>query len=142
MRDYPIIVTDRDVSRLRGLLGGMHPAALRDRDHLDQMQSELERALVLPADEVPAGVITIGSQVKFVDLDTGRRGVLTLVFPDQADPAARRVSVLDPPGAALLGFRAGDEVEWTTSHGTRRVHIEHVVQPNQVVAMRRKNGVH
>ena len=137
MREYPIIVTDRDISRLRGLLGGQRQASFRDQGHLSQLQSELERALVLAADELPAGVVTIDSLVRMVDLDSGKRSVLTLVLPHEADVGRRRISVLAPIGTALLGFRAGDDVEWVMPGGTRRLHIEHVVQPNQIVATRR-----
>jgi regulator of nucleoside diphosphate kinase len=128
MREYPIIVTDRDSSRLRGLLGGQTPASFRDHGHLSQLRSELDRALVLAADEVPSGVVTIDSVVRVVDLDSGKRSVMTLVLPREADLAKRRVSVLAPIGTALLGFRAGDDVEWTMPGGTRRLHIEHVKQ--------------
>jgi len=137
MREHPIILTDRDVSRLRGLLGAQSEASFRDHGHLRQLQSEFERALVLPADEVPAGVVTIDSLVRVVDLDNGRRSVLTLVLPLEADVAARRISVLAPIGTALLGFRAGDDIEWVMPGGTRRLHIEHVVQPAQLAAPRR-----
>ena len=137
MREYPIIVTDQDLSRLRGLLGGMSQASILDRGHLSQLQSELDRALVVPCDEVPVGVVTIDSLVRVVDLDTGKRSVLTLVLPDEADVAERRISVLAPIGAALLGSRASDDVEWTMPAGQRRLHIEHVIQPNQLVATRR-----
>ena len=137
MRECPIIVTDRDISRLRGLLGRNSQASSRDRGHLSQLQSELERAVVLAADEVPAGVVTIDSLVRVVDLDSGQRSVLTLVLPHEADIAERRISVLAPMGTALLGFRAGDDVEWVMPGGTRRLHIEHVMQPSQVAATRR-----
>ena len=137
MREHSIIVTDRDVSRLRGLLGSQRQSSFRDQGHLSQLQSELERALVLAADEVPAGVITIDSLVRVVDLDSGQRSVLTLVLPHEADVAERRISVLAPIGTALLGFRAGDDVEWVMPGGTRRLHIEHVVQPNQLLATQR-----
>jgi regulator of nucleoside diphosphate kinase len=137
MREYPIIVTDRDVSRLRGLLGAQSRASFRDQGHLSQLQSELERALVLAADEIPAGVVTIDSLVRVVDLDSAVRSVFTLVLPHEADVAERRISVLAPIGTALLGFRAGDDVEWVMPGGTRRLHIEHVVQPDQIVAAQR-----
>ncbi len=142
MREYPIIVSDQDLMRLRGLLGGMSQASIMDRDHLNQLQSELDRALVLPADEVPVGVVTIDSLVRVVDLDTGKRSVLTLVLPDDADIAERRISVLAPVGTALLGFRASDDVEWNMPGGRRRLHIEHVIQPHQIVATRRARSAH
>ena len=99
------------------MLSGMGRASFRDRGHLTQLQSELERALVLAADEVPAGVVTIDSLVRVVDLDSGKRSVLTLVLPHEAEVAERRISVLAPIGTALLGFRAGDDVEWVMPGG-------------------------
>lgn len=135
MREYPIIVTNQDISRLRGLLGGEQ--SIHDRHHLTQLQSELESAVVLPSDEVPAGVITIDSRVRVVDLDSGKRSVLTIVLPHESDISERRISVLAPIGTALLGFRAGDDVEWSTPFGTRRLHVEHVIQPNQIAAAQR-----
>ena len=130
MREHPIIVSDRDISRLRGLFGGQRRASIRDHSHLSQLQSELERALVLAVDEVPSGVVTIDSHVRVVDRDSGKRSDLTLVFPHEADVARRRISVLAPLGTALLGFRAGDVVEWAMPGGRRRLHIAHVYQPN------------
>lgn len=142
MRRYPIIVTEMDLSRLRGLLGGMGRASVLDRRHLVELQSELDRALVLPSDEVPVGIVTIDSLVRVADLDTGERSVLTLVLPDEADVAERRISVLAPAGAALLGIRASDDVECAMSGGRRRLHVEHVIQPHQVVAPRRARHAH
>ncbi len=53
-----------------------------------------------------------------------------LVFPAQADIGAQRLSVLAPVGTALLGYREGDEVEWLTPGGLRRLRIEKVIQPS------------
>ena len=137
MREYPIIVTDRDASRLRGLLGRQTTASNRDQGHLSQLRSELNRALVLACDEVPAGIVTIGSLVRVADLDTGKRMVLTLVLPDEADVAQQRISVLAPLGTALPGFRAGDDVEWAMPGGIRRLHIEHVMPSNRMAGRQR-----
>jgi regulator of nucleoside diphosphate kinase len=53
--------------------------------------------------------------------------VYTVVFPSEADLAARRISVLAPVGTALIGYRAGDVIEWATPGGTRRLQIEAVL---------------
>lgn len=126
MRQYSIIVTDRDVARLHGLLGRMRAASFRGRAHLGELQSELDCALVLPSCEVPAGVITIDSLVRVADLDSGKRSVLTLVVPQEADRAKRRISVLAPVGSALLGLRAGDDVKVATPGGSRQIGRAHV----------------
>src|SRR5262245_44619075 len=118
MREYPIIISDIDVYRLRGLLGAGS----------DELRSELERAIVMPVGEIPHGVVTMGSKVQVRDLGTGRIEGYQLVYPRDADPAAHRVSVLAPLGTALLGYSEGDVVEWQMPGGTRCFRIERVMQ--------------
>ena len=88
----------------------------------------LERLLdgastVLPRD-VPPDIVTMHSQARVEDAITGERSVMTLCYPDEADAATGRVSVLSPVGAALLGRRAGETAAWTAPDG--RDHAVHV----------------
>ncbi|HVY81748.1 MAG TPA: nucleoside diphosphate kinase regulator [Steroidobacteraceae bacterium] len=129
MRDHPIVVTELDAAKLRGLLG-VFGRARRDQDHLVELALELERAQVVEAGALPGDVVTMHSRVQVTDLTTGERHELVLVFPGQADVRAQRVSVLAPIGTALLGYREGDEVEWPTPGGLRRLRIDKVIQPD------------
>ena len=63
------------------------------------------------------GVVTMGSLVEFRDDDTGRTRTVNLVYPDQADLADGRLSVLSPVGAALIGLSVGQSIEWQTPSG-------------------------
>jgi regulator of nucleoside diphosphate kinase len=128
MRDRPIFITKIDAAKLRGLLAAF-AAAQRDQGHLDELALELERAYVVEGSDLPSDVVTMHARVQVADLSTGERQELELVFPGQADVSARRVSVLAPIGTALLGYRTGDEVEWLTPGGLRRLRIENVSQP-------------
>lgn len=128
MRDHPIVVTQADAARLRDLLA-TRAGAGRDHDHLQELAEELERARIADPDEVPADVITLHTRVQVLDLASGLRSELTLVLPRESDPAAGRVSVLAPLGTALLGYRAGEEVEWQMPGGLRRLRIESVRPP-------------
>jgi len=129
MRKRPIVVTESDERKLRGLLRRQSEESMRDQTHLQELQSELERALILRAEEVPTDVITMHSQVRVLDLESRRRIDYTLVFPFESDISARRISVLAPLGTALLGFRQGDDVEWMMPGGMRRLRVEGVHQP-------------
>jgi regulator of nucleoside diphosphate kinase len=51
------------------------------------------------------------------------------VLPGQADVSRLRISVLAPIGAALLGYREGDQVEWPVPGGLRRLRIKRVTRP-------------
>ena len=70
------------------------------------------------------GVVTMGAQVDFWDDTTGQERRVTLVYPDEADLAAGRLSVLSPVGAALIGLSVGQSIEWETpSRGWRSLTV-------------------
>lgn len=125
MRNMPIVITEIDAARLRDLLA-VRTRAGRDQEHLHDLAAELERARIAESDEVSADVITIHTRVQILDLVSKERRELTLVLPRESDASAGRISVLAPLGTALLGNRAGDEVEWLMPGGLRRLRIESV----------------
>jgi regulator of nucleoside diphosphate kinase len=128
-----IFITDDDMARLRDLVhrGKMGPR--RDRDHLEELHRELDRAEVVEAEEILADVVTMHSTLRVRDLDSDKSMVYTIVFPVDADIEKKRISVLAPIGTALIGYRVGDIVEWATPGGTRRLQIEEVLfQPEAV----------
>jgi regulator of nucleoside diphosphate kinase len=132
MRSHPIVITKIDAARLRELLA-VRARSARDQDHLEELAEELERARIAEPEDVPADVITIYTRVEVFDLVSGERRELTLVLPRESDATAGRISVLAPLGTALLGYRAGDEVEWQMPGGLRRLRIERVRPPAETV---------
>jgi regulator of nucleoside diphosphate kinase len=83
--------------------------------------------VVEPAEAHPA-LVTMHSTVRVRDLD--RRNVaelLTLVYPEEADPRAGKLSVLAPLGTALLGTYAGNVVRVAGGPGVRSIRVEEVV---------------
>ncbi len=102
------IITETDLALLRKL-----------RPH-DELQRELERAIVLSSEAVPRDVVTMNSRVLYVDETTGERRLVKIVYPMEADASAGKISVLAPVGAALLGLSIGQAIEWGFPDGTRR----------------------
>ena len=68
----------------------------------------------------PPAKAALNTRVEFEDLASGRRESVWLVHPAGADAGAGRISVLAPVGRALLGTRAGQEVEVTLPGGDSR----------------------
>ena len=64
-----------------------------------------------------------------IDLEDNSEETYRLVLPDQADVSRLRISVLAPIGAALLGYREGDQIEWPVPDGIRRLRIKRVTRP-------------
>jgi regulator of nucleoside diphosphate kinase len=127
MTQRRILITEDDMARLKALVQGDRGSMRRDQKHLAELQQELERAEVVTAAEIPADRVTMHSTARIRDLATDAREVYTVVFPFEADLARRRISVLAPVGTALIGYSAGDVIEWATPGGTRRLQIEAVL---------------
>ena len=109
-----IVVSTRDMARLEALLDSpalsRHPAAVA-------LAQELERAQVLPPEEIPEGIVTMHSRVDCEDELHNEKHSLTLVYPHEADFDKGRVSVLAPVGSALLGLSVGQTIDWTAPGG-------------------------
>ncbi|MCG8517765.1 MULTISPECIES: nucleoside diphosphate kinase regulator [Marinobacter] len=114
MSELPAItVTEEDYNRLMSLLDRDDS----DSDVLEGLAEELERAELVPADQLPEGVVAMNSLVRFVNEGNGQSHDLTLVYPHQAGAGAGQVSVFAPAGAALLGLSVGDRIDWPMSGG-------------------------
>jgi regulator of nucleoside diphosphate kinase len=112
-RRPPIVITSRDYDRLDALLNSLPAGAFPNKSALE---GELERAKIVPAEQVPPDVVTMNSTVRFTIAQSGEEFELMLVYPkDAAQPD--RVSVLAPVGSALLGLAVGTELDWPAPGG-------------------------
>jgi len=127
MRDGEIVVTEFDENRLRNLLEGAWRWNARDRTHVDHLESELDRAQVVPAADVPRDVVTMNSEIVVRDVDSNEEMTFAVVFPSDANVDRRKISILAPIGTAVLGYRVGDTIEWHVPGRTRRLRIERVL---------------
>jgi regulator of nucleoside diphosphate kinase len=127
MLDREIVVTEFDQSRLRTLLEGTRQWNARDRAHVDHLESELNRAQVVPPVNVPPDVVTMNSEIVVRDMDSNEELTFAVVFPSDADVNRQKISILAPIGTAVLGYRAGDMIEWNVPGRRRRLRIERVV---------------
>jgi regulator of nucleoside diphosphate kinase len=115
-----IIVTDTDLERLRPVIDTTSSAVSQ------ALEDELHRATVVRHADVPADVVTMNSAVVYEDCATGVRRAVRLVYPKDADATSGKVSVLAPIGAALLGLRVGQEIDWRVPGGARRLRVVEV----------------
>ncbi len=127
MSTRKIYVTDFDMKRLRQILKGTKAWSEKDREYIENLEEELDRAVVVSSKDVPPDVVTMNSEVQVKDLATRKKLIFRLVFPRDADIERGKVSILAPIGTALIGYRAGDTVEWKVPSGIRRLKIEKVL---------------
>jgi regulator of nucleoside diphosphate kinase len=127
MEPRDIYITNYDLSRLKELLQVGLSFAERDRELLESLQDELDRAHIVEPTAVPPDVVTMNSRVRLRDLESNEEKVYTLVFPSQADMSQQKISVLAPIGTAILGYRMGNTVEWRVPAGVKKLRIEEIL---------------
>lgn len=110
-----IHITEIDQARLRNLV------AVEQASTSFELEHEIERAIVVDPRQVPPDVMTMNSRA-LLQLDDQEVEV-ALVYPDDANDIAGRVSVCAGLGTAILGYREGDAVDWRIQDRTRHIRI-------------------
>ena len=114
-----IYITELDQSRLRNLV------LLEQDADVMELEYEIERARVVDARQVAENVVTMNSRA-VLHLDDERLEV-DLVYPQDADSSRGKLSVCSDIGTAILGYSAGDAIDWRIPDRTRRIRIEKVL---------------
>lgn len=119
-----IYLSQNDFEVINFLINGKNKnAAMAER-----LSEELSRAVVLDAESIPDDTVGLDSEVQLMDLDTQVVETYILTLPVNANAEVNRISVLAPIGAALLGYREGDTIEWPTPGGVRHLEVLKVVR--------------
>ena len=127
MEPRDIDIPDCDLSRLKKLLHVGISFKGKDREYLESLERELDRTHVVAPTAIPSDVVTMNSCVRLKDVEMGEEKVYTLVFPSEADIKANKISILAPIGTAILGYKAGDLIEWPVPAGVKTLRIETVL---------------
>lgn len=114
-----IYITEIDQNRLRTLV------ALEESPDVFELEHEVERAVVVEPWQVARDVVTMNSRA-VLRLDNEKMEV-DLVYPEDADGSAGKLSVRDGIGTAILGYREGDAIDWRLPDRTRCIRIERVL---------------
>ncbi|WP_167737512.1 nucleoside diphosphate kinase regulator [Sphingomonas parva] len=126
-RKPPIHICETDYDRIADI-------AVRMESNAPELSSlimdELDRARLHKDRTLPNDVVSLNSEVEFVDTVTNVRRRVRLVLPSDARPGEACISVLTPVGAGLIGMSEGREIDWPCPDGRPRVlRILSVTQP-------------
>ena len=125
----PVFLADSEADILADLA-----LAVPERSPLaaDFLLREIDRASTTSPAELPRDVVTMMSCVDFIDEGSGELHSVQLVYPRDADTDLHCISVLTPIGAALIGMRRGEAIDWADLRGARRrLRIVGVAQPSR-----------
>ncbi|HYC28292.1 MAG TPA: GreA/GreB family elongation factor [Chitinophagaceae bacterium] len=115
--EKPVIITEEDYQLLKQYIS---PGAATNEMSLS---AELKRAVIVTKDAFPRHTVRLGSKVSVLELNTNKVMEFTIVMPAHADMHQNKISILTPMGAALIGFRKGEEVQWKVPAGLKRFRI-------------------
>jgi len=114
----PIHLIDEDYDVIAGLALSIER---RSPGLSKLLLDEIDRAEIHARDALPADVVALGSEVEFLEVDTGATRRVKLVLPIEADIEAGRVSILTSVGAGLIGLRKGQSIDWPRPDGRSRI---------------------
>ena len=106
-----LLFSSSDFEKLNALV------AISRTDVAAMLEEELARANVISDEKLPSDVVAMDTLVKFRDLDTQKETEIQIVYPHEVDAANGKISVLAPMGAALVGLRVGQSIEWPVPGG-------------------------
>jgi regulator of nucleoside diphosphate kinase len=134
-----IYITKPDFERLSKTVYDMIGRGLEGKEYLEDLKTELDRAVVVDEKKIPADVITMNTKAVLL-MDGTDRETVTLVYPNEIDPAENRISVLSPIGTAILGYREGERVKWKVPDGTADITVEKVLSQPEASVRKNERG--
>ena len=114
-----IYITEIDKTRLRNLID------LEQGSHIFELEHEVERAIVVEPRKVAEDVITMNSRA-LLQVDDEEVEV-ALVYPEDADDRAGKLSIFSGIGTAILGYKEGDAFSWRIPNRTCHIRIGKVL---------------
>ncbi|HRO48218.1 GreA/GreB family elongation factor [Agriterribacter sp.] len=122
----PVLLCEEDYRLLKQLVG---ISLVNDMEEEMTLAYELSRAIVVKDNALPLHTIRLNSKVRVEDTATKKVTDLTIVMPPHADIKHKKISILTPMAAALIGFKKGDEVEWKMPSGLKKYKVLDVTNP-------------
>lgn len=129
-----IIISERDYNDLVNMLESLSTADFKKASFLEE---EMLRADIVESEKMPAEVVAMNSNVRFLDIESGEMLGVRVTYPWDSNIDEGRVSVLAPLGSALLGLGVGQEISWPLPNGrTKNLRVMQVQKENErAVAM-------
>jgi transcription elongation factor GreA len=91
-----------------------------------ELEDKIARAEVIDVSKLSGKEVKFGATVTLLDEDTDEKASYQIVGQDEADIAARRLSVTSPLARALIGKHVGDTIEVTTPGGSKSYEITRI----------------
>ncbi len=93
--------------------------------YIEELEAEINKAFVIEPEQLPDNVVSMNSKA-LVEYD-GAEIEVALVYPEEADWSASKLSVLTPLGTAIIGSREGDVIKKELQSGYAEIQIKEIL---------------
>lgn len=111
MKEDVILMTERDYLRIKHIL------SFQNSSEFENLEIELDRARIVEENSLPPGLVQMNTKFKFEVITDKKEMVITIVYPEEANFAEGKISVLAPLGSALIGLQLNQEINWMFPDG-------------------------
>jgi transcription elongation factor GreA len=88
-----------------------------------QLEERLRRARLIEKEDVPKGVVAVGTRVRLKDMDANETIEYVIVGSAEANPREQKLSNESPVGRAIIGRKKGETVEVVAPRGSLKYKI-------------------
>jgi transcription elongation factor GreA len=88
-----------------------------------QLEERLRRARIIEPEDVPAGVVAVGTRVRLKDIDANETIEYVIVGSAEANPREQKLSNESPVGRAIIGRKKGETVDVAAPRGSLKYKI-------------------
>ena len=122
-----IIITRNDFSRIQKSIDYAKSMNSIRKNEVENLINELHSAVIVEPHEVPGDVVTMNSSVKIRFPGSNKSMQFQIVYPGDANIRENKISIFSPVATALIGYKAGDEIDWIVPSGLTKIRIEEIV---------------
>ena len=130
------LINREDHDRVRRFILLNEARLAREEEALALMSARLEHGRLMEAGDFPANVVTLHSQVRMRDADSGRTYVTTVSLPRDGEVGTGASLLRAYAKIALLGACVGDDIVWRSAGRLRRARIEQILFQPEASARR------
>lgn len=122
-----IIINRLDYARIKKCINDARQFKSITDSEVQKLVNELESAVIMEPEAIPANVVTMNSIVKLSFSNNNKQVQFQIVYPDQANFRENKISIFSPIATALIGYKVDDEIEWIVPAGLTKMKIEEII---------------
>ncbi|MDD2381569.1 MAG: nucleoside diphosphate kinase regulator [Mariniphaga sp.] len=122
-----LIINRLDYARIKRCIEDAKQIRSISSTEAEKLVVELDHAEIVKPELIPANVVTMNSIVKVSFLNNNKQIQFQIVYPEKANLKENKISIFSPIATALIGYKAGNEIEWIVPAGLTKIRIDEIV---------------